>query len=515
MSRTWWLLAATSIGCTPFDQLSTPEGYAVPDTEIAFPGARVDGQGEVEIEAGDGGTYLVPYVVQEGMAVAGEDMILGTADEIAESLRSAGIGRTSRLWSTCTIPYSIDASVTAAARGHFLGAIEHWEATTSFRFEENTASNRIKVVDGSGCSSHVGYKGGVQDLQLSANCGQGAAIHEIGHALGLWHEQSRSDSSDHVLKKMQNVQAGREHNFETYAERGQPGIDLGAYDFGSLMHYGSWSFSTGTCTVANPAGCTITHLDGSYITEYQRSVLSDGDLAGIQAMYPNCGVSDDDDHGDTADTATALPVGAMGGHLSAGDVDFFRIATTPGHTVVLSSTGATDTYAHVLDAAGAQIAADDDAGEGRNFRVEFVATAAAYFVKVRGYGSSTAGDYDVQFVTTPPPDDHGNDGATATVVALDAADPIAELTGLLDAADHDWFRIDVPTAGTLTAVSTGATDTWGTLFTAAGVQLDTNDDTQGRNFAVTAAVQPGSYLLQVRGYAATTQGAYGLQVGVQ
>lgn len=511
-----WLALALG-ACQPFDTLDKAENYAEVLEEVAFPGARVTDEGEVEISTADGGISLIPFVVQEGLAIAGDDIILGPAEDFLGDVApgAAAVNRASRIWGVCTIPYSFDSSLTPDAQEDFLDAVAHWESVTPLRFQPGTSGDRLRIKDGSGCSSYVGRKGGQQDITLAHNCGRGAAIHEIAHAMGLWHEQSRADSDQHVIKHMGNVQSGKEHNFKTYLQRGEPGVDMGPYDHGSIMHYSSGAFSTTSCSRTNTAGCTITHLDGSYMTENQRTALSPGDLAAIDALYGDlCGPPPGDDHGDTQDTATPIGAGTHAGTLDAGDVDWFRLTVPVGHSVSVTSSGSTDTYGHLHDASGAEVASNDDGGEGRNFLLEFQATTGTWFLRVRGYSGSTNGPYQVVVTTAPPPDDHGNDGASATAIALDPADPLHALSAVLDAGDVDVFRIDVPAAGVLTAATTGSTDTYGTLFALDGTVLDQNDDTQGLNFAVSAPVDAGSYLLSVRGYSATTQGPYDLAIGL-
>ena len=62
-------------------------------------------------------------------------------------------------------------------------------------------------------------------------------LHELGHALGLWHEQSRLDRDEYVEILNDNIKPGHEHNFK---HRSNNVInDYGvAYDYNSIMHYG-------------------------------------------------------------------------------------------------------------------------------------------------------------------------------------------------------------------------------------------------------------------------------------
>jgi hypothetical protein len=162
--------------------------------------------------------------------------------------------------------------------------VQHWEANTYLRFPQRTAANSggfpdfVRIVDDGGCWSQVGRRGGRQDLSLSAGCGFGAAVHEFGHAVGLWHEQSREDRDRFVRINWNNIRPGRAHNFNQHISDGD---DIGGYDYGSIMHYGRTAFSSNGQPTIEPL------TQGAQIG--QRNGLSAGDIAAVRAMYPDVG----------------------------------------------------------------------------------------------------------------------------------------------------------------------------------------------------------------------------------
>ena len=46
---------------------------------------------------------------------------------------------------------------------------------------------------------------------------KGVIIHELMHAVGFWHEQSRPDRDDHVTILWHNIIRGMEYNFNKYS----------------------------------------------------------------------------------------------------------------------------------------------------------------------------------------------------------------------------------------------------------------------------------------------------------
>jgi hypothetical protein len=227
-------------------------------------------QGVVNVE--------VPYTEVDGLALFEGDIVLATVEQVKDAEAAAeakgiGIVGDQFRWPGGKVPFVIAAQ---NVRARAEAAIKHWQERTPFKFTpRNGETDFISFESLNGCFSHVGRQGGKQVISLGTGCELGAAIHEIGHALGAWHEQSRSDRDTFVDIFKDNIDPSMLHNFDKHILDGK---DLGAYDHGSIMHYPERAFSiNGKPTIVAKNGASIG----------QRTGLSKGDIGAMRLMYPD------------------------------------------------------------------------------------------------------------------------------------------------------------------------------------------------------------------------------------
>ena len=75
-------------------------------------------------------------------------------------------------------------------------------------FADRKNTTKIPLFDYS-CHTPVGYQHRRSDVTLGTGClRKGTVMHEILHALGFWHEQSRADRDNYVKIHFDNIQHG-------------------------------------------------------------------------------------------------------------------------------------------------------------------------------------------------------------------------------------------------------------------------------------------------------------------
>ena len=305
---------------------------AVATPDIAS--AQQIGSASRDIRTGVYRGRVVTYEVIDGLAVWDGDIILGTPEELSSAKAlapgkaldyrpKAVVGGRTRLWTGGIVPYVIDPKL---SNPKVLEAIRHWNENTVIRLVERTDQpNWVRFVPAnSGCRANVGVIDGGGKVFLAEYCGLVTVIHEIGHAVGLGHEQQRNDRDLHVWVQPRTAELYP----TTFEKLGGRALDIGPYDYGSVMHY---SFTGPLQTI--PPG--IPH------GAWQGYGLSDGDIDSVSRLYGRI---------PTRTTVTTNPPGLMievnGESYTA--PHSFDWAPGTVHTIGVRSSLQSDQYFHPI-----------------------------------------------------------------------------------------------------------------------------------------------------------------------
>ncbi|CAL8372921.1 unnamed protein product [Arctogadus glacialis] len=140
------------------------------------------------------------------------------------------------------VPYTVSSQYSTREQSIIDRGLQSFSGFSCIRFvKRSNQRDYLSIQSLSGCYSFVGRTGNSQTVSLSR---QGCLYHntvqhELLHALGFNHEQTRSDRDQHIRVLLQNVQSGMQHNFNKIATLNQ----ATPYDYNSVMQYHKYAFS--------------------------------------------------------------------------------------------------------------------------------------------------------------------------------------------------------------------------------------------------------------------------------
>ena len=177
-----------------------------------------------------------------------------------------------------TIPYTFSSDFHEWDKKKIQRAMQTYIDKTCVRFEpRQNEYDYISIENSDGCWSDLGRIGGKQVLSINRmGClNHGIIQHEINHALGFQHEQTRSDRDDYVLINWDNISDDMQYNFY---RQNTNNLDT-PYDYSSVMHYGRTAFSI------QSGKDSITPIPNAKVQIGQRHGMSYIDILRINKLY--------------------------------------------------------------------------------------------------------------------------------------------------------------------------------------------------------------------------------------
>ncbi|XP_041962060.1 meprin A subunit beta-like isoform X1 [Alosa sapidissima] len=166
--------------------------------------------------------------------------------DIVESNSRSSILREDTRWAS-SVPYLLGDTLDLHSKGIILRAFEQFGLKSCINFTPwQNEDYFIKLQKFGGCYSNVGkVSPGGQTVSIGHGCAVVHIVeHELLHALGFHHEQSRYDRDDHVTIIWENVKEGFEHNFNKVSEDSSSLLST-SYDYTSVMHYSADALTNG------------------------------------------------------------------------------------------------------------------------------------------------------------------------------------------------------------------------------------------------------------------------------
>ena len=302
------------------------------------------------------------------------------------------------LWPNGRVYYLFNANVNAGNRAAMLVAMDALQTVANIQFVPRTVEvNYLNIQDSTGNNSQVGMVGGVQNVNIFNWNIRYTMAHELMHALGVWHEQSRSDRAAYVTVNFANIQPQYASNYNIQAGA----TSLGQFDFESIMLYTACSFST-CCPSGTTCGCAAACAAMQALPAYaqyqntmgNRSYLSQGDATGLANRY-GAPVDDAYEPNNSFASAATLPLnGPVSLKLWDTD-DYFSFQVFGALTVGINAAAgswaldadpdALVTQMLLYNSAGTPLASGpftSDGGSGSVMNINFAVTPGLYYIRL-------------------------------------------------------------------------------------------------------------------------------------
>jgi len=176
------------------------------------------------------------------------------------------------------IPYYITNEYNGRERAIIERGLQSFSEVSCIRFRPYGHGDNewISIENGGGCYSWIGRQGGGQTVSLSRQgCLYHSTVqHELLHALGFHHEQTRNDRDNHIRVMWQNIIPDMKSNFDKVNTLNQGT----GYDYGSVMQYERYAFSYN----GHP---TMVPYPNPNVSFGEATQMSKNDIARLNSLY--------------------------------------------------------------------------------------------------------------------------------------------------------------------------------------------------------------------------------------